>query len=475
MTMTMRSCRAAVLAVCVTLVPIAATAQIRPAPSYGRDVVPILRTACIGCHGAQNGASGLDVTSFAMLMKGGKGGPSILAGKSGDSKLVKMLLGTVQPKMPPGGGMKQADIDKIRAWIDAGAKQDFALPVPTAAPKRGPSRAVRPVFGPNAARAAKASTKMASPINSLAFSPDGAQLAVGTFREVQLWETTTWTLKQKWSGHAGTVQALAYSKDGLKLAAGGGNGGETGEVRIWSVKAGKEEASLIEHGDTVNGVAFSPEGAKLASGSADKSVKIWDLATGKSVLTLREHSDAVWGVAWSPDGKTIASASADKSAKVWDAATGKRLYSIGGHTDVVYSVEYSPDGKRLVTAGADKRGKVWTFGMDGSNGAFDLNGHDGSVQAATFGPNSSRLATASADKQVKLWNDGNATATLKEAADWVYSVRFKPDGTQVAAGDWSGDVMIWDTASGKLVARLHSLGGTSEAPPLPPKEPAKKG
>src|SRR5512135_3693384 len=94
-----------------------------PAPSYSRDVVPILRTACIGCHGEQNPPGGISLTSYMTLMKGGKSGPAVVPGKGAASRIVRMMLGTLQPKMPPGGGgLKQADIDKIRAWIDAGAK-----------------------------------------------------------------------------------------------------------------------------------------------------------------------------------------------------------------------------------------------------------------------------------------------------------------------------------------------------------------
>ena len=64
------------------VVPIAlfCLAQNRPAPpkptppSFQKDVLPILRTACLGCHSAENPTSGLALNSYAGLMKGGKGG-----------------------------------------------------------------------------------------------------------------------------------------------------------------------------------------------------------------------------------------------------------------------------------------------------------------------------------------------------------------------------------------------------------------
>ena len=84
------------------------------APSFQKDVLPILRTACLGCHSAENPTSGLALNSYAGLMKGGKGGVCIVPGKSADSRLVKYLLGTLQPKMPQGGALKPGDIDHIK-------------------------------------------------------------------------------------------------------------------------------------------------------------------------------------------------------------------------------------------------------------------------------------------------------------------------------------------------------------------------
>src|SRR5258708_6091120 len=52
----------------------------RPGPSYSRDVVPILRTACIGCHGEQNPPGGITLTSYMGLMKGGKSGLAVMPG-----------------------------------------------------------------------------------------------------------------------------------------------------------------------------------------------------------------------------------------------------------------------------------------------------------------------------------------------------------------------------------------------------------
>jgi FOG: WD40 repeat len=203
-------------------------APIAPKPSYSRDVVPILRTACIGCHGEQNPAGSLSLTSYMALIKGGKNGAAVTPGKGADSRIVKMLLGTIQPKMPPsGGGLKQVDIDKIRLWIDAGAKVDAA---PDPASGAGRNAVVKPaasVAAPSSAPIGKV-ISAAAPVSSLAFSPDGKVLAVGTYREVQFWNPETRVLQGVWKGHAEAVRSLAFSKDGKWLIAGGRRAGRRG-------------------------------------------------------------------------------------------------------------------------------------------------------------------------------------------------------------------------------------------------------
>src|SRR5207244_6508234 len=88
------------------------------AVSFSTDVLPIFQASCVGCHGNNNPQGGLTLTAYAIAMKGGKGGPEIVPGKSADSRLVKFLLGTLQPKMPLNGALKPAEISLIRRWID---------------------------------------------------------------------------------------------------------------------------------------------------------------------------------------------------------------------------------------------------------------------------------------------------------------------------------------------------------------------
>lgn len=411
----------------------------------------------MGCHSGPTPAGGIALGSYAELFKGGKNGASIVPGKAGDSRLVKMLTGAVKPQMPPGPGLKPADIEIIRRWVDAGAKDDAAVAVAirsgkSAAP--GAAKTAAPI-----PRAIGIRRNVPAPINALAFSPDGKILAVGTYQQVLLCDPATRQVVAVWSGHADAVRALAFSPDGTRLAAGGGISGARGEVRIWNVPERREVRSFGNQTDTVNALAYTPNGKTIASGSADRTIQLWDAGTGTALQTLRDHADAVLGLAFRADGKYLASCGADKGIKVWDTSNWRRLYTLGEHSEAVTAVAFAPGDSPLLSASADRTVRVWNFGAEGSGVARVLGGHGQSVWSVALTADGQFAATASGDNTVKLWKvgDGANTATLTDPKDYVYSVRFSPDSKRLAAGTWNGMVYLWNAETRALEGTLATV------------------
>ena len=86
-------------------------------------VAPIFQTNCAGCHNSNNPRSGLDLSSYAGAMAGGRGGSEITAGDPDGSRLTAFLKGAGKPLMPPRGSLSDADLATIASWIKAGAKE----------------------------------------------------------------------------------------------------------------------------------------------------------------------------------------------------------------------------------------------------------------------------------------------------------------------------------------------------------------
>jgi hypothetical protein len=90
---------------------------------FTRDVQPILRRNCYGCHGPAMQQSGFRLDDATLALKGGYSGAAILPGDSASSPLFHRISGAKGvPAMPPGGKpLKPEDIATLKSWIDQGA------------------------------------------------------------------------------------------------------------------------------------------------------------------------------------------------------------------------------------------------------------------------------------------------------------------------------------------------------------------
>ncbi|NDC64453.1 MAG: hypothetical protein EBZ59_10840, partial [Planctomycetia bacterium] len=92
------------IACCWAALHWAAAAPCAPAaaPDYGREVAPILRTYCSGCHNDRDREAELSVERFASLRKGGAGsGDPVVPGDAAASVLIQRIRSTDGDHMPP--------------------------------------------------------------------------------------------------------------------------------------------------------------------------------------------------------------------------------------------------------------------------------------------------------------------------------------------------------------------------------------
>ncbi len=410
-------------------------------PTFNTDVAPILEKNCLACHSSASKMGGLVMESYGALMKGGAHGAVIVPGKADDSRMVKMLEGQIQPRMPFNSDpLPAADIATLKAWIDSGALgpapgEAATTLAPLAIPEIAPQVAV------------------VSPVSSLKFSPDGKLLAVGGYKEVRLIDPASGKLLATLSGHADYVRSLAFSPDGKMLAAAGGPPQRGGEIKIWDVQSHQLLKTLVGHKDCIYSVAWSNDGKLLASGSYDKMVKLWDVATGKEVKNLQDHIDAVFAVAFSPDGKHLASGSQDRSVKIWDIATGQRLYTLGDASDGLTSIAYSPSGKQIAAAGYDKTIYVWQVGDTEGHLLRSLIADEDSILAIAWSPDGKMIITSSSDGSIRFRDAAtlDPLGVIAHQPDWVEALSLSPDGMRLAAGRFNGTVSLYDVKSFKQV------------------------
>ena len=160
----------------------------------------------------------------------------------------------------------------------------------------------------------------------MAISADGRLLATaGTDRNLRLWDLTQSDYPElehlrKTIGEPGerNITSVAFSPDGSNVAC-----GSNGIVHLWNVCGSQEEKMLCQHTLPVMSLSFSPDGALLASSGEDWTVCLWHVACGTLCHQLVGHGDTVYKVAFTPDGAYIISCSLDGTIKFWSAKTGR--------------------------------------------------------------------------------------------------------------------------------------------------------
>jgi hypothetical protein len=89
-------------------------------------VQPILVQRCGSCHGPEKQKAELRLDSLEGLLKGGHSGPALVAGKPGESLIIKRLLLPVSDEdhMPPDGKPQpaSAEITILQWWIESAAR-----------------------------------------------------------------------------------------------------------------------------------------------------------------------------------------------------------------------------------------------------------------------------------------------------------------------------------------------------------------
>jgi hypothetical protein len=100
-----------------------AAADAPAAINFELQIRPLLVGRCGDCHGPDTQESHLRLDVKHRALKGGDFGPVIVAGKSGDSELIRRITSTDDKKMmpPDGDRLSAAEIALVQQWIDSGA------------------------------------------------------------------------------------------------------------------------------------------------------------------------------------------------------------------------------------------------------------------------------------------------------------------------------------------------------------------
>lgn len=177
----------------------------------------------------------------------------------------------------------------------------------------------------------------------------------------------------------------------------------------------------------------------IDAGAKDDSAE----APGPAPVTLGELPPGVRpivAVDLTADGKLVAAGRGNRVC-LYEVASGKELAALGGHRDIIQSLRFSPDGKKLA-AGSYEYATVWDLPGDPSAPVGEprqFGPHAFRVLAIDFSPDGKLMATGGGEPsrtgEVKLWDvaTGRLVRSLDALhTDTVFGLRFSPDGSKLA-------------------------------------------
>ncbi len=268
-------------------------------------------------------------------------------------------------------------------------------------------------------------TPRGDPITALAWSPANATLAVGAYGGlVQLWRIGSpphFVLSlpglEPAIGMHEAIQSLAFSPDGTQLAATAKSQtrsiGHTfavpfGTIAIWRAKDGRliAQPSDLGAGNGLAGsdaVAFSRNGKLLAATLLAGGVRIFNPATGRVLRELTAPGDESDSLAFASK-RTLAAGTLGGMVETWNAATGRRLAPpLLAAPAPITAMSFDSGGQRLATAGYQNGAlKLWfttTLQQEGPGLALD----PAATATVAFARASGKLLAADSDGNVFTW------------------------------------------------------------------------
>jgi WD40 repeat protein/DNA-binding SARP family transcriptional activator len=298
-----------------------------------------------------------------------------------------------------------------------------------------------------------------APIDTVAFSPDGATVATGADNgTVAIWDLRPGGLRETLSGHAGAVLDAVFSPDGRTLY----TASSDGSAIAWDLGQSRRLGNAFQFtgADGQSSASdVSPDGTLIAVSPAPNRVTLWRAATLKPAgIELRGPFRNANSIVFSHDGKLLAATGSaqDGSAQtvVWNLASRSivRTIRLGPHGSS--DVAFSPDGGKVAIAEGDNAVLLVDL-RTGKHVLLESQG-PGDVD---FSPDGKLVASAGLDGTVTIWNvaQGRVVHKLPDPTSAAFSVKFSPDGKLVAVGDSNGTVTLWDAATGKIDGA--ALGG----------------
>ena len=193
-------------------------------------------------------------------------------------------------------------------------------------------------------------------VRSVAFSTHHGEIAIGNKDgTARLWDEVSGqqvSSFEHWhSSFPSEVESVAFSPDNAQLLT-----ASYGGPRLWNIATGKQTAAFVANNKSFSSAAFSPDGRLLIGGNLDGIATLWDAASAKKLREFKHISPpASLTVAFTPTGRYVLTGSHILAGvRLWDAESGVLVRNFPGDQGI-----FTPDGRYVLTKTGSGLPALW--------------------------------------------------------------------------------------------------------------------
>ena len=351
-------------------------------------------------------------------------------------------------------------------------------------------------------------------VTAAAFSPSGRWLAIGSSRDLKLYDARAWTLIGRNTNLRFepffAAKALAFSPDdSMLVTAAGDPRPDASQLECWEVSSLKPLPFPPNKVRNVTCICFSPDGRELYAGGWDGVVRVWDAQTRIELpnrRSVQHHRSWIADMAFLPGTHQLVTAGSDRCIRLWGTELAERPLTLRGHTReinamaidtnaVIFSLSelgtinkwsarlahqgelLSKEGQGLLPVGLSHDGQVAVTLAEGRLQFWDVSQRaftemtsrrwetdefksvrvdpDRYEETISISPDLKWLARVRPHRPTKLWNVRERTLqTLPIVGQSPSFAIFSPDSKYLALPIQTHAVALWNLETGRQLASI---------------------
>ena len=195
-------------------------------------------------------------------------------------------------------------------------------------------------------------------------------------------------------------------------------------------------------------VTFSPNGQVLVSNDGDeKGVILWDVERKQAQKVLMKDT-RIHFFDFSPSGSLHAAGISGNTLKIWDCEKQDKPVATFSAPGLASPVAFSLSNGRIATVHSESNNEriertLYIWNLQSREKLEVDTGHKDYVHAIAFSPDGKRMATACWNGIAQLWDTetGREIAKVEDNQE-IREITFSPCGNYIAGG-WADEIRLW--------------------------------